>query len=608
LGLIPDDKIAEIRDRTDIVQVIGEYVTLRRAGASHVGLCPFHNEKTPSFNVIPAKQFFHCFGCGKSGDVYTFLSEVEGKSFVDVARELARRAGVDLPAPEQSREARERAQKAESERARLVRLHELAAAFYRAQLDAPVGERARAYLDQRGIGEKTRETFRVGYAPAGWDALTRHFEAKKVPHELAERSGLVRRRDNARLADGAPPSKATHYDMFVDRVVYALTSPVGEVIGFGGRVLESLPDQPKYKNSPETLIYKKGENLFGLHAAKHAIRRGGRALIVEGNFDVMTLHDRGVDYAVAPQGTALTPAQVGLLKRFAGEVLIALDADAAGRAATLKVVRLFAQAELKAKIVSLKARDGKKLDPDELVRTDQARFDELVAQAQEAVEFYFTQVAAAAEPSVPGRVRAIEECVPVLRELRNPMLRDAYCGFLAELMRVDRRLVDQAMRGAQRTDERDESHPVEPIAQRAIERRAAKLLAFLAQHVTLIARMTPDVVAAIPDDAARELIARAVERGVFSAPDMLALAPPTVRDAVARAFADNQYACDEADKRDLLFTEITRELLAGDQREALEAERRHALERGDMDAWRVLSTRLREYDRLRKVLQGESSR
>jgi DNA primase len=199
LGLIPEDKIAEIRDRTDIVQVIGEYVSLKRTGVNHKGLCPFHNEKSPSFNVNAQKQFFHCFGCGKSGDVFTFLGEVEGKSFIDVARELARKGGIDLPEAPKSREAVERARADESERAKMVRLNDLTAQFFIDSID----DKTRAYLAKRGIGQKTQETFKVGYAPAGWDGLVRHLESKKVPHELAERAGLVRRRKSAMGPSGA---------------------------------------------------------------------------------------------------------------------------------------------------------------------------------------------------------------------------------------------------------------------------------------------------------------------------------------------------------------------------------------------------------------------
>ncbi len=521
MALIPEDKIAEIRDRTDIVQVIGEYVSLKRSGVNHKGLCPFHNEKSPSFNVNAQKQFFHCFGCGKSGDVFTFVTEVEGKSFIEVARELAKKAAVELPEPPRSREAQERAHAAESERARMVRLNELTANWFMQQLQSPAGEKARAYVEQRGIGAKTAESFRLGYAPGGWTALTRFLETKKVPYELAERAGLIRRRDNG---DG-------HFDVFVDRVVYALTSPVGEVLGFGGRVMDP-EQQPKYKNSPETLIYKKGENLFGLHAAKHAIRKTGRALVVEGNFDVMTLHEKGIDYAVAPQGTAITEAQVALLGRFAGEVLLMLDADPAGRAATMKVIQLFANAELKAGIVSLRSTNGKKVDPDDLARNDLPRLLAMLDAPQDAVEFFFDQVASSAAPTVPGRVQAIEECSPLLRAVRDPLARDLYVDRLAQILKVEVGLIRRQLRGgpppprvaysanangnanananANASGNAADGNATAdvPVVKRAVDPALVKLLAFLGQHGTLIARMSAEGDDSIADPAVRGLIER----------------------------------------------------------------------------------------------------
>jgi DNA primase len=606
LGLIPEEKIAEIRDRTDIVQVIGEYVTLRRTGVNHKGLCPFHQEKSPSFNVNAQKQFFHCFGCGKSGDVYSFLTEVEGKSFVEVARDLGKRAGVELPEFEPRSAAAARAERdAESERARLVRLNDLVADWFRAQLAAPVGEKARAYVERRGIGEPVAATFRVGYAPAGWDALVRFLESKRVPHELAERAGLVKRRDGARLAAGAPPSKGSHFDVFVDRVMYALTSPMGEVIGFGGRVLGD-GDQPKYKNSPETAIYKKGENLFGLHAAKHAIRKGGRALVVEGNFDVMTLHQQGIDFAVAPQGTAITDGQVRLLKRFAHEVVLMLDADPAGRAATKKVIHLFLEAELPCRIVQLRAQGGKKVDPDDLARTDLPRLQKLIASADDAVKFYFDQVAES-EPTVAGKVNAVEECATLLREIRDPLARGIYTDQLAQLLKIDRGLVARAMRGGPSLSAGRPSSPppavVAAAPQRPLGAADAKLLALLAQHPQLIAHLPPDVAPAIGDTAARALVEGARARGSFDAKQVLADAAPEIRDAVAKALLSDEFVLDEnRDPRPILEA-IVEDLRLPNDRAALEAERKAALQRGDKERVQKLNARI-----LSTRLQGETPR
>jgi DNA primase len=606
LGLIPEDKIAEIRDRTDIVQVVGEYVTLKRSGVNHKGLCPFHNEKSPSFNVNAQKQFFKCFGCGKSGDVYTFLTEIEGKSFVEVARELGRKAGVELPEPPRDPAAQKRAAEAESERARMVRLNDLTAAFYVAQLEAPVGERARAYLDKRGIGPRVRETFRVGYAPAGWDALVRHLEAKRVPHELAERAGLVRARDRVQLGPGAPPSKATHFDVFVDRVVYALTSPVGEIIGFGGRVLEAVEDQPKYKNSPETLLYKKGENLFGLHAAKHAIRRGGRALVVEGNFDVMTLHEHGLDFAVAPQGTAITDAQVALLGRFAKEVVLMLDADPAGRAATLKVVHRFVATEIKARIAQLRPANGQKVDPDDLARNDLPRLKQMIDGAEDAVEFFFTQVASTSEKTVPGKVAAINECLPILRDIRDPLTRDLYVERLGALLSVDAGKIRALLRGGRPVVAAPATAPPEKAPQRQIDPAHAKLLAFLGQHATLISLVEPDVVASIADPQVRALVEDARAQGSFSPQAVLARCPAEIHDAVARALLSDEFASDDEPHKRRMFRELTGRLrLPTDGYAALEAERQQAIARGDDELVRTLTARIRS---LSTRMQGETSR
>lgn len=594
MGLIPEEKIAEIRDRTDIVQVIGEYVALKRAGVNHKGLCPFHNERTPSFNVNQQKQFFHCFGCGESGDVFSFLSKIEAKSFVETARELAKRAGVDLPEPERSREAAEARRREDEGRARLLRVNEVAATFFQASLD----DRARGYLARRGLGDKARETFRVGYAPPGWDALTRHFEAKKVPHELAERAGLLRRRDRANPPAGAPPSKQTHFDVFVDRVMYALTSPMGEVIGFGGRVLEDVPDQPKYKNSPETLLYKKGENLFGLHVAKHAIRRTGRALVVEGNFDVMTLHEHGLDYAVAPQGTAVTEAQVALLKRFAREVVLMLDADPAGRAATMKVIRLFVEAELPCRIAQLRAQGGKKVDPDDLARNDLARLKQIVDGAVDAVEFFFEQVASTADPTVPGRVKAIEEVGPILRAVREPLARDLYVDRLAQLLKVDAGLIRRTLRGGPQAKPTRAPSPTELAPERpAVRPRAlapahAKLLSLLAQHATLIAHVTPEAIEGISDQSVRELVLSARAAGAFQAQALLERCAPEIRDAVARAFLSEEFAgVSDQDARALL-QEIARKLVLPTDIAALEAERKAAIARNDLARVREITARI----------------
>jgi DNA primase len=647
VGLIPDDKIAEIRDRTDIVQVIGEYVSLRRAGTNWKGLCPFHNEKSPSFNVHPVRQFFHCFGCGKSGDVFSFLRELEGKSFIETARDLARKAGIDLPEPTtRSPEAQafEAAQK--SERQKMLALNEMVAGFFARELAGPQGAQARAYLEKRGIaGAKRKEgaeealvtdVFHVGYAPAGWEALVRFLEEKKVPHELAERAGLIRQRDRhssdrvpARPQPGSPPTKATHFDVFVDRVVYALTSPVGEILGFGGRIMDPPPGtppredgktQPKYKNSPETLLYKKGDNLFGLHAARHQIRRSGRALVVEGNFDVMTLHAVGVGYAVAPQGTAITVEQVKLLSRFAREVVLMLDADPAGRAATMKVIHLFVEAGLPCRIASLRPEtraDGsvKKVDPDELARRDLPRLQALIDSAPDAVEHFFNEVASSADPTVPGRVRAIGECVPLLRAVPDRLARELYCEQLAQLLKVPTGKVIGAMREMNarppsRTDiqigrrDRDEGsvHPSSPSSPSSPEEIVSreptpreispvlhKLLSLLAQHAALLPKLPIDLVAAIDDEAVRTLLEGGMARRALDS-RAVESAGPEIRQAAARALLSDEFAGIPNPEKAL--ASIAAQIKIPRDRTGLEEARKAALESGDKELVRTINARI----------------
>ena len=625
VALIPPDKIAEVRDRTDIVAVIGEYVSLKRAGSNWKGLCPFHNEKSPSFNVQPVRQFFHCFGCGKSGDIFTFIRELEGKSFLDVARDLAKRAGVDLPEPTRSPEADQRAMRLQSEREKLLRLNELVAGFHARELQAPGGAAAREYLVGRGIAGARRkegaeetlvtDVFHVGYAPSGWDALTRFLEEKKVPHELAERAGLIRQRDripdSARPQPGAPPSKATHFDVFVDRVVYALTSPVGEILGFGGRVLkDDAPgetSQPKYKNSPETVLYKKGENLFGLHAARHQIRRSGIALVVEGNFDVMTLHAVGLGYAVAPQGTAITPEQVKLLSRFAREVVLMLDADPAGRAATLRVIHLFVEAGLPCRIASLRPElrpDGtpKKVDPDELARRDLPRMRALIESAPDAVEHFFTEVTSAAEPTVPGRVRAIHDCVPLIRAVTDRLARDLYCERLAQLLHVSTAQVVQAVRDTQARPQPRQAAAhehfeavvpelsVEPeIQPRELEPAVQKLLSLLALHPGLLTKVPADLVGKLTDPAVRALLEVGIAHRALGG-RAIEEAAPEIRQAAARALLSDEFAGLAQPEKAL--DSIVKQLSIPRDREALNEARRAALLRGDREMVQVLNARI----------------
>ena len=465
MGLIPHSKVAEIRDRTDIVAVIGEHVQLRRAGVNYLGLCPFHQEKSPSFNVSAAKQFFYCFGCQKSGDVIRFLMEREGRSFTDVVRDLAARAGVDIPEDEEESRPERRAIRLqqESERLRLLKLNALAARYYEAQLAS--SERAREYVASRGIGEDIRKSFRLGYAPDSWDGLLQVLRQRGVPHELAELGGLlIRREGSAALPNGAPPTAQTHYDRFRDRLLCPLLLPSPgktgecEVIAFSGRLLPTDTPRPnegaKYINSPETPLYRKGQNLYGLHAARDAVRQKRQVILVEGNFDVLSLHQHGLANTLAPMGTALTETQVRLLGRLLGEdghVVLMLDGDRAGRAATLKDISLLmltatqlqdvaalSQRDIDVRVARLP--DGE--DPDTLAQRDVAALERCVGKAQPAIDYVMDEVLATDEPdSLTGRAKIIGRLTPLLASLRNETLRELYVGRLASALAVEPKLL-----------------------------------------------------------------------------------------------------------------------------------------------------------------------
>ena len=327
-ALIPEDKISEIKNAADIVDVVSETVLLKKAGKNFIGLCPFHSEKTPSFTVSPDKQIFHCFGCGVGGNVISFLMKQEGLSFPEAARHLAKRYGVSIPegpvSPEQKRRMSERESLFDLNRRAMDYFHETL-------LKSPAGEKARSYLSKRGISAKTIDAFKLGFAWDGWDHLLRYFSGRRIPRTLLEKSGLIlARKDNS-----------GYYDRFRNRIIFPIFNASMQVIGFGGRVLDDA--LPKYLNSPETAVYNKSRSLYGIHRAKEKCRTTGTVFIVEGYFDLLTLHQHGIENAVATLGTALTAEHVRLLTRYASRMILVYDSDEAGIRSAQRCIETFWQ-------------------------------------------------------------------------------------------------------------------------------------------------------------------------------------------------------------------------------------------------------------------------
>ncbi|OHE23330.1 MAG: DNA primase [Syntrophus sp. GWC2_56_31] len=417
-GSIPDDKIEEIRRRADIASLIGEYVTLKKAGRNYLGLCPFHREKTPSFTVSPDKQMFYCFGCSEGGNVFSFLMKLNHLTFPEAVRHLAKKVGVIIPERLLSREEKERYSLAEQIR----RVNELAAGLFMNTLRSPAGEDAREYLRKRGIGESAIETFRLGFSPEGWTHLSEYLDKKGVSPKLAQQAGLLVERTG---------KSQGYYDRFRGRVMIPIEDVDGRVIAFGGRVMGA--GEPKYMNSPESAIYTKGNTLYGLARTREAIREKGFALLVEGYFDLIALWNAGITNVVAMLGTALTRAQVDLIRRYTTRVVAVFDPDEAGKKALARSLELFLAGNVHARAVILP--DGQ--DPDEFVRVNgREKMDEVVAKAWPMADYYIDQILGGRGTLEEDRDK-LREAVAFLSRLEDDVGRNLFVKKVAEALVVD---------------------------------------------------------------------------------------------------------------------------------------------------------------------------
>ncbi|MGI6558596.1 MAG: DNA primase [Limnochordia bacterium] len=412
-GRIPEEVIEEIKLASDIVALISDYLPLKRTGKSYKGLCPFHNERTPSFNVNPDDQFFYCFGCGAGGNIFTFVMKMEHVGFVEAVELVARRFGIRIPETESSTAE----QKARRARDALLEVNKEALAFFvKCLWSSP---RAVAYLRRRGISEETARKFQLGYAPGG-GRLVRQLQGAGLDLQLAVQLGL------ARIGRGSLP-----YDYFRDRLMFPIADERGEVVGFGGRALE--PGGPKYLNSPESPLFSKGNVLYGLHLARGSIRRTKDVILVEGYMDVIALHQGGLENAVASLGTALTDRQGELLRRQAGRAFIAYDADAAGKAASLRSLKMLGEKGLEVRVVELPTGE----DPDSFVRGEgKAGFDRLMEEALPLIQYRLRLAMGKGPWDTTARVASIRRAVHVLAEVDSPAEREVYMKEVARQLGI----------------------------------------------------------------------------------------------------------------------------------------------------------------------------
>lgn len=422
---IPEEILTDIRARISIVEVIAPYVALRKAGRSYTGLCPFHHESTPSFSVNEEGGFFHCFGCGVGGNVFTFLTRIEGLSFPEAVRRLAAKTGVALPQIARDPQAQERA--------RLLRLNEIAATYFQRCLWGNIGDGARRYLAERGLNRAIAEQFRLGFAPSGREGLVRFLAAQRADLKEATDLGLV-----GKGQDGQ------YFDKFRHRLMFPITDLVGRIVGFGGRLLPMPPTVtaaktyhlPKYLNSPDSVLYKKGSLLYGLSQAKKAIQQQRRVILVEGYIDLLALVQHGQTATAAILGTALGVEQLKILRRATGvdEVYLFFDGDEAGRRAATRAFPLCVEAEMRGRGVFLPQGE----DPDTFVQKHGAdALTRLLDQAEPLEDFYFARHAPPPGASASQRAHAAREALAILPTVSDVVARGALLTQIAQRFSVN---------------------------------------------------------------------------------------------------------------------------------------------------------------------------
>jgi len=412
----PPGFIEDLNERCDIVEVVSDYVELKQKGVNLFGRCPFHSEKTPSFSVNRDKQIYHCFGCGVGGDVISFVMRAENLEFPDAVRFLASRAGIVVP--EESDNA------ASKQRARLLEINKEAARFFYNNLQSSAGDKARRYLEKRGISEKTAKRFGLGYALDSWDSLITGISGYEKSELIA--AGLAIAGKNGRV-----------HDKFRDRLMFPIINIRGDVVAFGGRVFDD--STPKYLNSPETPVFNKSQNLFALNIAKMV--KGKRLILAEGYMDVIALHQAGFDGAVASLGTSLTEAQARLISKYAEEVVIAYDMDQAGRSATERAISILQKTGLPVKVLEL----GDSKDPDEFIRKyGSEAFAKKLERSENHIEYRLDAIKAKYDlEDDADRVRYLRDAANLISTLNNPVERAVYAGKIAELGRVSVSVVEK---------------------------------------------------------------------------------------------------------------------------------------------------------------------
>lgn len=554
-GRIPEEIIDEVRRRSDIADVVGEHVQLKSRGREFWACCPFHKEKTPSFKVSSEYQSYHCFGCGESGNVFSFVEKLEGLDFPGAVRFLARRAGVVIPEPSE-REAGE-AKAKQSRQERLQGVLQNAAQWFASQLKSPEGAKAREYLASREIPDAVTAEFGLGYAGDGWDVVTRWGAKREYDQEILAAAGLLTKNEEGHV-----------YDRFRVRLMFPIHDHLGRVVGFSGRTLDPHAKTAKYINTPETDLFHKSRLLYGLHRARRAFRERGYVLLCEGQIDVIACHRAGLTNAVAPQGTAFTEEQARLLKRFAKQVRFAFDADAAGQKAAVRSVTIALEFGLTPTVVAIPEGE----DPDSLLRTRGAdTLTTLVEGAVDGFEFLLESARASHPGDTPQtKTEIVNDLLPPLAALGDdPVRQAAQSTWLAEqvavpenavrdaLVRYERKVAKQESRRTERREKPPVAGPAEPSPMMPfnspaaplgnVARAESMLLDLALRHGPiahqLVERLPPDALSQAAVGRALNLVLAHTQQGEWTeAPEYLAHEQDLVCDqTVGRVLAKSEF-------------------------------------------------------------------
>jgi DNA primase len=544
--VIVSDVAALVKQAVDIVEVVGQVVALRRAGSRHVGLCPFHQERTPSFYVDTSSQMFHCFGCGAGGDVLSFVMKHQNLSFGDAIEHLADRFHINLPKKDPRHpESTKVAEASRTEQEQLYRVMDVAADFFSRQLHHPeTGKLARDYLRKRALPPDLVERERLGYALPQWDGLLRHLQGNKIDPEIGVKAGLVARstRDQSRF-----------YDRFRNRLIFPIRDDRSRVVAFGGRILSSeTPDEPKYLNSPENPVFHKGRMLYQLAKAREACRQVRQVILVEGYMDLLAFHAQGFHRVVATLGTALTAHQVRLLSRHMDEVVLAYDGDESGERAMLRALPLFLQEELAVSCI----RFPEQMDPDDFLKTGGlGAFEKLLQKREELGTYSIRKTLEGWDGTIAGKAKVIADLQPIYQNTRQPVLKSEYLRLIADRMAVPETVLQHQLQHASRHVGKVKSSPqsAAPLRLNQFHSLEENIVRVMLQHPDLIEEVKESGVIGCFQEAALRSLAEIVTRvshpphGDFIPSQVHDLLPaPELRECLTRLLLD---PCDLSDAR-----------------------------------------------------------